>query len=65
MQDDVEAPPLANQPDWIESRSTCQQLQAHGMYGFLLATEHLATLYLGWRPPSAVQARCAAIISVN
>lgn len=56
MQEDAEAPPLTTQPDWIESRSTCQQLQARGMYGHLLATEHLAALYLGWKPPSAVQA---------
>ncbi|KAK9794040.1 hypothetical protein WJX73_010101, partial [Symbiochloris irregularis] len=54
-QEDAEAPPLASQADWIESQSTCQQLQAHDMYGLLLATEHLAALYLGWRPPSAVQ----------
>lgn len=65
LQEDAEAPTVGTQPDWIESHSTCQHLQAHDMYGHLLATEHLAALYLGWRPPSAVQACSLTAIAIK
>lgn len=41
--------------DWIESADMCRQLQESGDYGMLIATEHMARLFVGWRPPTAHQ----------
>ena len=43
------------QPSALETQDTCAALQQAGEYGLLLATEGLARLFLGWRPPSASQ----------
>ncbi|BDA40884.1 probable neuroblastoma-amplified sequence at N-terminal half [Coccomyxa sp. Obi] len=51
----LEPPQIAREPDWVESAETCQQLQESGDYGMLIATEHMARLFLGWRPPTAHQ----------
>ncbi|KAK9810372.1 hypothetical protein WJX72_009621 [[Myrmecia] bisecta] len=48
-------PVLLREPDWVETRQMCQQLQAEGEFGLLIATEVMAQLYLGWSPPSAHQ----------
>ena len=55
MQEGAEAPALSAGPDWMETQSMCEQLQDAGQHGLLIATEHMAQLYLGWCPPSAVQ----------
>ena len=48
-----EAARLARQPDWVESDSTVEDLRREDAYALLLATEPLAALSVGWRPPSA------------
>ena len=55
VQEGSEPPAVETEQDWVESEATCQQLQEAGQYGMLIATEHMARLYLGWRPPTAVQ----------
>lgn len=55
-QADSEAPALAHDPDQVESQNVLEQLQAGGHHGLLIATEHMAELYLGWCPPSTLQA---------
>ena len=48
-------PQLPREPDWVESEATCAEMRAAGQYGALIATEHMARLFLGWRPPSGHQ----------
>lgn len=48
---------MASEPDWVESREVCQELQEAGEYAMLISTEHMAQLFIGWRPPTAHQAR--------
>ena len=53
-----EQPPVPSSADaaaGLETQETCAALQQAGEHGLLLATEGLARLYLGWRPPSAAQ----------
>ena len=55
MDGSAAAPALARAADWVETVEVCSELQELGEYGLLVATEHLAKLYIGWRPPSAQQ----------
>lgn len=48
-----EPPLLAREADWVESEATVQELRAADQFGLLLATEPLAALSMGWRPPSS------------
>lgn len=54
------APQLPSAPDWVECQEVCEELQAAGEYGMLMATEHMARLYLGWRPPTTRQVHTLA-----
>ena len=44
-------------PDWAESAATVAALRRGKHYALLIATEHMARLSVGWRPPTARQAR--------
>ena len=41
--------------DWVESQETAAALKAEEELGALLATERMALLSMGWRPPSTRQ----------
>ena len=50
-------PTLRREPDWVESERVCLELREAGQYGALIATEHMARLFVGWHPPSSHQVR--------
>ena len=44
-------------PDQAESAAAVAELRAGKEYALLIATEHMTRLSVGWRPPTARQAR--------
>jgi hypothetical protein len=41
----------------VESARICAELRGAGQFGALVATEHMARLFMGWHPPSSHQVR--------
>lgn len=52
-----EPPAVYRPPDTLETEETVSYVAESGDLGSLLATEHVARLYIGWRPPSSAQVR--------
>ncbi|EIE26521.1 hypothetical protein COCSUDRAFT_64531 [Coccomyxa subellipsoidea C-169] len=52
----LEPPQLPREADWVESGEMCRELQESGEYGMLISTEHMARIFIGWRPPAPHQA---------
>ena len=52
----LEPPQLPREADWVESGEMCRELQESGEYGMLVSTEHMARIFIGWRPPAPHQA---------
>lgn len=54
-----EPPAVYRPPDTLETEGTVSYVVEFGDLGSLLATEHVARLYIGWHPPSSTQVQAA------